>query len=395
MTEVPTVVLAAGEGVRLRPLTHHRPKPMLPVVGAPILEHVFDELLHADVAEVTVVVGYKRERVQSHFGSAYRGVPLHYEFQQRQLGTGHAVLTAERVVDGPFLVVNGDQIVDRQIVTNVIETHESSDAVATLAVMRRPPNEEYGGVSVEDGIVEGFTDPPLDGDDVPLNVGTYCFEPAIFEAIRRTTPRDGEHSIVDAIAHLVDKGETVRAVETEGLWLDATYPWDVLDIAEELFDRSVHEIRHGDPIADSALVHGDAIIREPTVVKPDCEVGPGAVVGPYVCLGENATVGSGAVLDRCVVDADVRIGQNATLVDSVLGRGVRIGPGSTVPGGPGDVRVDAVVHEDERLGALFADRIHDRGGVTYVPGTIVGSDTTVHAGAVVRGTIGRGTEVYN
>ena len=396
MIEVPTLVLAAGEGMRLRPLTRHRPKPMVPVIGKPILEHAFDELIEAGSGKLNIVVGYRRERVQSHFGSTYRDVPLHYVLQKKQLGTGHAVLVAEDTVDDPFLVVNGDQIVDRGILREVLGSHQSTDAVVTLAVMRRPPNEEYGGVAVENGVVTGFIDPPLSEErDVLLNVGTYCFESDIFDAIRQTTPRDGEHSLVDAISHLVETGEEVRAVETEGLWLDATYPWDVLDIAENLFDHERRPDRRSNSVAESATVHEDATLREPTVVQPDCEIGPCAVVGPYVCLGENATVGSGAVLERCVVDADVRIGSNATLVDCVLGRGVGVGPGSTVPGGPGDVRVGAVVHEDERLGALLADRVRDRGGVTYVPGTIVGSDTTLHAGAVVRGTIEHETEVYS
>ena len=95
MSDRSAIVLAAGEGKRLRPLTKHRPKPMLPAATKPILEHVFDALIDAGVTDITVVVGYKRTRVQSHFGPTYRNVPLQYVTQRKQLGSGHALLAAE------------------------------------------------------------------------------------------------------------------------------------------------------------------------------------------------------------------------------------------------------------------------------------------------------------
>ena len=118
-----------------------------------------------------------------------------------------------------------------------------------------------------------------------------------------------------------------------------------------------------------------------------------SVVGPNVALGENVTVGANAVVENSVVDADTRIGANATLIDGVTGHGVQIGAGSTMVGGPGDVRVGDRIHENERLGAVLADRVRDGGGVTYAPGTVVGSDAVITAGTAVSGTVDDGTEV--
>ncbi|RQH03111.1 sugar phosphate nucleotidyltransferase [Natrarchaeobius oligotrophus] len=383
MTDPTAVVLAAGEGKRLRPLTRHRPKPMLSAGTCPIVEHALDAVIDAGITSIVVVVGYKRTDVQSHLGPTYRDVPLTYAVQEKQLGTGHAVLAAQSHVDGPFLVVNGDQVIDHRIVRDVLEAHASSDAVATLGLLRRADVSDYGGVLVDDGTVTEIVEGPRDDRDYRLNAGVYAFETDVFDAIRRARPRAGEQLIVDAIELLIDERDGVRGVESDGFWADATYPWDLLDVAETIVENGGRTDRPGDE--PSISVHDSAVVRPPIVAATDCEVGPNAVVGPNVTLGTNATIGSNAVVERCVVDTDVRVGANATLIDCVIGRGVRIGAGTVVPGGPGDVRVDDRIHEDRRLGALFGDRVEDRGGVRYVPGAIVDADAVVRAGSVVSG----------
>ena len=377
------VVLAAGEGIRLRPLTRNRPKPMLPAGTRPILEHVFDQLIEAGIDSITVVVGYRGDRIRSYFGSSYREADLTYVRQDRQLGTGHALRAASSVVDGTTLVVNGDQLVDSRLIDDVVTTHDA-DAAVTIGLVRRQEIGEYGGVILEhDGTVTELVERPQDDRAYKLNAGVYAVEPSIFDAIRRTEPTNGESSLVDAVTTLIESDETVRGTVSDSYWLDATYPWDLLDLSGALFDTGVID----EAIAPSATVHGSATIRSPVVIDRDCEVGPGAVVGPHTCLGENVTVGSNAVVERSVIDADSRLGANATVVDCVTGIGVDVGHGSVVPGGPGDVRVGDRFFEDEPIGALLADRVTDRGGVTYAPGTIVGATATIAAGATICGTI--------
>jgi glucose-1-phosphate thymidylyltransferase len=386
------IVLAAGEGTRLRPLTENRPKPMLPAATKPILAHVFDRLIDADVREIVVVIGYRRERVQSHFGPTYRSVPLRYVTQEKRLGTGHALLAAESAVDGTCLVVNGDQIVDSRIIRTTITDHDS-DSAATIALLERSSVGEYGGVIADEGRVRSIVENPHDDRDYFLNAGVYVLGPAAFDAVRETTRTDGELHLVDGLSTLVESGETVDGVVSEGLWVDATYPWDLLDVSFELFDAGFVDATRTRSDHDGTTVHESAVIRDPVVLDGDCAVGPGAVVGPYACLGANSTVGSNAVVERSVVDADTRIGPNATAIECVTGTGVTIGAGTTVPGGPGDVQVTDRIFADESLGALLADRVNDRGSVTYLPGTIVGPDATVQAGATVRGTVPGGAEV--
>ncbi|WP_049897024.1 sugar phosphate nucleotidyltransferase [Natrialba chahannaoensis] len=391
MSLTSAVVLAAGEGSRLRPLTSNRPKPLLPAATRPILEHVFDQLIAAGITDITVVVGYKHNRVQAHFGSTYRTVPLTYVVQDQQLGSGHALLAAESEIDDTVLVVNGDQFVESTIISAVLAAH-NGDSAGTLGVLTKLQIGSYGGVLIEDGIVTEIVENPQDDRPYQLNAGVYAFEPDIFDAIYDATPQAGEYSLTDAISELLDDSE-VRAAISEGAWVDATYPWDLLDISFELLASGHIDEQCAVTIAESATVHDSAVIREPVVIAPDCEIGAGAVVGPYACLGENTTVGSNAAIERSVLDADTRVETGATVIDCVTGVGVTIGPGTTIPGGPGDVRVGDRVFEDEALGALLSDRVTDDGGSTYVPGTVVGSETTIEAGATVRGTISENTEV--
>jgi len=385
------VVLAAGEGTRLRPLTRNRPKPMLPAANQPILQHVLDALVESGIDRIVVVVGYRRERVQEHFGSRYRSARLEYVVQEKQLGSGHALLQARSVADGPLVVVNGDQLVDSEAVSRVVDAYEPGETV--MAVVERPDANRYGVVRLEEDAVVELVEKPDDDAYRLINAGIYAFGPEIFGAIEETPRRDGELILPDTIERTIAAG-SVRAVRTDGLWADATYPWDLLDVAEEVLAGG----RTGsDPdgiwIDPDARVHEQATLQPPVVVGPDCEIGPSSVVGPTVALAENSTVGSNVTLSRVVVDADCRIGHGSTLLDAVLGQNVHLGPAVTVAGGPGDVSVGNRIFEEEALGAVLADRVDVGGGASFEPGSLVGPGVRVATGVVVGGNVGEGAEV--
>ncbi|WP_247730659.1 sugar phosphate nucleotidyltransferase [Halovivax limisalsi] len=418
MHDTSAVVLAAGEGRRLRPLTRNRPKPMLPGATTPILEHLLDELIVAGVTDVTLVVGHARNRVQSHFGPTYRNVPLSYVTQETQLGTGHALLQAASAIDGPTLCVYGDQLVGRELIAAVRDGHDG--AAATLGLLDHGDVSEYGGVRLEDGRVSEIVERPRAGRSYLLNAGVYVLDERVLDATRRIESSPGERSLVDAISRLLESNEPVTGVRSSGLWVDATYPWDLLTVADALFERglvdgsapagdgpggkSVDEARTdtasgvasertGTDDRAAPVVHESAVLREPVAFGPDCEIGPGAVVGPSVAAGANATIESNAVVTDSVLDRDVRVGAGATLVECVAGPGVEIGTGSTVAGGPSDVRVGEEVATDVRLGAVLADRVRDGGGVTYAPGTVVGANAQIGPGTAVSGVVEAETEV--
>jgi len=396
MASPTAVVLAAGEGKRLRPLTRNRPKPLLPAGPTPILDHVLDTLTAVGIDDIVIVVGYKESRVQDHVGSTHDGADVSYVSQDSQLGSGHALLQAESAVENSMLVVNGDQIVAPRIVREVLDAHsDAPDASATLAALDRGEVHRYGGVAIEDGRAVDFAEQPDDEGRYHLNAGVYVFERSIFDALHSTGTENGNLTLPGGLQTAVDRGETVRAVRTSGLWADANYPWDILTLARELFE---HDVVPGSDepatgIAESARVHEDAVLQSPVAIAEDAVVEAGAVLGPNVAVGRNATVGPNAVLENTVLDSDARVGANATLVDCVLGQGARIGPGTTAMGGPADVRIEDRVLEDQRLGAVVADRARLGGGVTVAPGTLVGPDAEVHSGATLDANVTAGAEV--
>lgn len=389
------VVLAAGEGTRLRPLTQNRPKPMLPAANRPILEHVLDALVEADIDRLVLVVGYRRERVQDHFGSTYRGVDIDYVHQDKQLGSGHALLQAQSSISGPMLVVNGDRLIESKSVEQVRTAFEAGESLPTMAVIEHENTSRYGVVSLDGDRVTEIVEKPQTDDYRLINAGIYAFDESIFETIARTPRRSGELALTDSIAREIERN-AVRSVHIDGLWVDATYPWDLLSVASEILDRgraTGPETRAGIWIADAARVHDDATLRAPVVVGPNCEIGPGSVIGPNVSIAANTTIEANVTIERSVLDSDCRVAPGSTLVDAVLGQNVHLGVGTVIPGGPSDVRIDNTVFEAQPLGAVLADRVRAASSVSFAAGTLVGTNASIGAGCHVTGRIREDAEV--
>lgn len=389
------VVLAAGEGIRLRPLTANRPKPMLPAGTRPILEYVLNALIDAGIDEIHLVVGYQANRVRSHFGSSYRDVPLTYHTQENQLGSGHALLQARNGPSGSFLLVNGDQIIDHRIVEAVSTAHDT--ASATLAVVEGPEAVDYGAVDLNGNKITKLIEQPAAGEFRLFNAGVYAFTQQIFDTLETLSTDRGELPLTDGIEQLIaDTNHTVGGVRTDHFWMDATHPWDLLSLSQELLSRGWVDIPEVDTdiyVDDSAHVHPDATLVGPVVVDSDAIIEAGAVVGPYAAIGASTTIGSGSVLSDVVVDTDTTIGQNSTAIDLVVGQGCEVGPALTAEGGPADVVLDEQVYSDVDLGGVVSDRVDLGGSVTIEPGALIGPDATVGAGVVVRGHIDAGSEV--
>jgi glucose-1-phosphate thymidylyltransferase len=371
---------------------------MLRAANRPILEHVLDALVEADMERLVLVVGFRRDRVQEYFGPTYRGVPIEYVIQDKQLGSGHALLQAREAVDGAHVVVNGDRIVEAGSVRDVVDAFDAEAVPAALAVIERLSVRHYGAVVLRDRDIAEIVEKPRTDEYRLINAGIYAFDETIFAAIEATDRAEGELALTDTIADLVER-DRVRGVRTEGLWVDATYPWDLLEVCAEVLARGrvggddVEERDDRVWIDRAATVHEAATLRPPVVVGPDSEVGPGAVVGPTVAVGRNGTVGANVTVERAVLDDDSRVGAGSTVVDAVLGQDVHLGPATTIPGGKADVRVGTEVFEDQRLGAVVADRTRVVGAVSVEPGTLVGPSVDVHAGAHVRGRVAEGAEV--
>jgi glucose-1-phosphate thymidylyltransferase len=229
------VVLAAGKGTRLQPLTDDKPKVLVEVNGTPLIQDVFDNLLNAGATGLVVVVGYKAEQIIDRFGDEYEGIPITYAHQREQLGLAHAILQAEPYIDDQFMLMLGDNVF-RGNLADVTNRQYENRADAAFLVEEVPYEEasRYGVLDTNEyGEVVEVVEKP---DDPPSNLvmtGFYTFTPAIFHACHLVQPSGrGEYELPDAIDLLIQSGRTIDAIRLDGWRIDVGYPED-RDKAEE------------------------------------------------------------------------------------------------------------------------------------------------------------------
>ena len=223
------VVLAAGEGTRLRPLTEDKPKGMVEVDDQPLLTHCFDQLLELGADELIVVVGYMKEVIIDHYGDEYRGVPITYTHQREQKGLAHALLTAEEHVEGDFMLMLGDNLFEANL-RDVLLRQREDRADAAFLVEDVPPEEasRYGVCDTNDyGEIVEVVEKPEEPPSNLVMTGFYTFTPEIFHACHLIQPSNrGEYELSDAIDLLIHSGRTIDALGLDGWRLDIGYPED-------------------------------------------------------------------------------------------------------------------------------------------------------------------------
>lgn len=346
-TPVTAVVLAAGEGRRLEPLTNRRPKPMVPVANRPLLEHVVEAVAAAGINRIALVVGYRQERIRNHFGDGDDwGVTIEYVEQSTQLGTGHAVLQAEPVVDGPFVVLNGDRIVDAAVVSRVRDLARDGDHPAMAVTTAERPR-EYGVVTLDGDRVTGIDEKPEGPVETNrINAGVYAFSPAVFDAIRETHTT-GELAITATLNELASAGD-LTAVGYDGRWLDVSNLWDLLGVNAALIGES----EQTEPT--DAAFGASVTVADDVALAGNVRIGPNVTVGGSTAIGSNATIEAGAVVENAVIFPDAVIGAGAVVRDAIVAGNARIGANATIAGGPATVVVGDAVHHDVALAAWSA-----------------------------------------
>jgi len=376
------VVIAAGQGTRMGPLTENRPKPLLPVAGKPILEHVL-EAAAPFVDGYVVVIGYRGDQIKTHLGDRFQGHPIQYVTQQEQLGTAHAIQQAESHIEEPFLALNGDVLLTEELVQKLAT--ETDTAIATMAV----ENPQAYGVIERDGdevtgIVEKPDDPPTD----LANLGLYRFTPQIFEFIDQLDLSDrGEYEITDALT-LTLEASRVTAVEYDGPWLDIGRPWELLEanthVLEDAENRVEGIVEAGATLTLPVLVEDGARVRDgtyiegPVVIKSGADVGPNAYIRGASVIGENVRVGNAVEIKNSILMANASVGHLSYVGDSVLGTDVNFGAGT---------KVANLRHDDENVRAQVKGDLVDTGrrkfGVVVGDGTKTGINTSLNAGVTL------------
>jgi mannose-1-phosphate guanylyltransferase len=341
------LILAGGEGTRLRPLTSTVPKPVVPLVDRPFISYMLEWLRGHGVDDVVMSCGFLASGVRNVLGDGSRlGIKLRYVEEPRPMGTGGAIKFAEQLLDERFLVLNGDVLTDLDLTTQLAQ-HEQTGARGTLALVPVEDPTAYGLVRFDDGnAVTEFVEKPAydDIESTPLiSAGAYVLEREVLDLM----PPDQNVSIErEVFPKLIGNG--LYAYAGSGYWMDIGTPHRYLrgtwDILEGNVTTEVSKRLDGSFLAVGEGVGGQGRIIPPALVEEGCTIGAGAQVGSLAVLGPNVSVGAGTTIERAVVLSGAEIGPNCTLRDCIVAAGARVGEGTHVEG-------EAVLGEGVTVGA--------------------------------------------
>jgi mannose-1-phosphate guanylyltransferase / phosphomannomutase len=354
------VIMAGGEGTRLRPLTSNQPKPMVPMVNRPLMEYIVLLLKKHGMTDIVVTVQFLASLVRQYFGDGEDlGVTLAYATEESPLGTAGSVKNAEGALDETFLVISGDALTDIDL-EKVTAYHREKGALVTVVLSRQPNPLDYGIVIADDeGRIERFLEKPGWGQvfSDTVNTGIYVLEPEIFNHIPPDTPFDFSK---DLFPILLDKGEPIYGYVADGYWCDVgnieAYMRAHQDILNGKVDVTIDgfEISDGVWIGDGAIVDPEARIDGPVVLGEHAKVEAGAHIREFTVLGNNAVVKSGSFLHRAIVHDNAYIGEGVNLRGCALGRNADVRRGArleegVVLGDEGFVGEDAVLQPNVKI----------------------------------------------
>jgi mannose-1-phosphate guanylyltransferase/phosphomannomutase len=371
------VVMAGGEGSRLRPLTIRRPKPMVPIAGKPVMEHILNLLKRHGITEVVVTVQYLASNIEDYFGNGSQlGMHITYSREDVPLGTAGSVKNAEDQLTEPFLVISGDALTDYDL-TDIIAFHNEKRSLATLLLAHVHNPLEYGVIITnEDGHITQFLEKPSWGEvfSDTINTGIYVLDPKIFTYFERNRQFDFSQELFPM---MLRQGDPIYGyVAPKGYWCDvgnlSEYMRANADALQGLVDIEIPAknignniwCEEGVEIAEGAKLYG------PVYLSQDCKVKSGAIVhGPSI-IGSYAIVDERAQVDRSIVWNNSYIGERAEL------RGAIVGSSTTI-------KSKAVMFE----GSVIGDSSIIQDGAIIQPNVKIWPDKEVEAGAVINTSI--------
>lgn len=320
------VIMAGGEGTRLRPLTSNIPKPMLPLVNRPMMEHIIELLKRHGITDIIVTVAFMPYAIRNHFGDgAEFGVNIVYASEETPLGTAGSVRNAMEELDETFLVISGDVLTDIDL-DAVMTAHSDRGALATIGLVRVENPLEYGIViSNDDGSIERFLEKPTWGQvfSDTINSGIYVLEPRIFDWIEPDEPVDFSS---DVFPQLLADGEGVYGKVLDGYWEDVGTLDAYLRAHKDILDAKVKvniggfEVSDGVFVGEGAEIHPDAVLAGPAVIGDNCFVESGVTIGEYTVLGTGVRVRRDCQFERVVVHDNSYIGEGTRMRGTVIGR---------------------------------------------------------------------------
>ena len=390
------IILAAGEGSRMRPLTRTRPKAMLPVANKPILEHLLIEPSQAGIDEFIFIVGYRDEQVRDYFGRGERwGVNIDYFNQRKQMGTADAVKMVEGSVDENFLVVNGDIFINRKDIKKLAGKSDN-----TLSVIEVGDARELGMVELSKGRVVRLHEKVEKAPSRLANAGLYLFTPDIFEALSQTPKSSrGEYEITDSLQLMIDKGYQVSSLKI-GRWLDVSYPWDLLPANESLLTgikpQNLGEVEENVvmkgivSVGEGTVIRSGSYIVGPVIIGRNCDIGPNCYIRPNTAIGDSCHIGNAVEVKNSIIMKGTKFPHHNYVGDSVIGEDCNFGAGTKIANlrlDKQEIWVADINTKRRKLGAIIGDGVETGINAGINIGSMIGNNTLIGPGAIAIGVI--------
>ena len=376
------VILAAGEGKRLRPFTETMPKVMLPVGNKPILEYVFDSVKKSGITEILVVVGYKKEVIMDYFKD-YKGVEINYVTQDKQLGTAHALLQAKKHIKSSFIVLAGDNIIDQKSISKLI----NDKSEYSLLIKEHPHPSKYGVVFIEKGNLKNIVEKPKEEMGKYISTGIYKLPKSIFSKIEQLSSQ-GSHALSTIVQSILDDKKTINTIITES-WMDIVYPWDLIRVNELMINNAAFSISgtiekgvmlKGDvSVGNDTTIYSGCYIVGPVIIGEGCEIGPNACIFPATTIGNNSVVHPFSQIRNSVIMNDTHIGSNSFVKNSIVGRGSIIENNFSSMDGKSTIEIEKEFKKLDNIGVMVGEDCNIGSHVVVEPGKIIGRKCQVRS----------------
>jgi bifunctional UDP-N-acetylglucosamine pyrophosphorylase/glucosamine-1-phosphate N-acetyltransferase len=389
------VILAAGEGKRMHPLTFTRPKVMLPIANKPILEWNLLNAKEAGIQDFIFVIGYKSEMVRNYFGNGEKwNIKIEYVNQGKALGTAHAIGMVKKFVNN-FIVLSGDTIFGTPDIKNILKKEN------IMGLLKIKNSEDYGVVETDGNKVVKIFEKMQKPFTNVINAGIYHFNSKIFDLIQKTKKSQrGEYEITDSI-NMMAKEDVVEGVFLEE-WRDVVYPWHLLDANEEILKKIDKKI---DGIIDkNTVINGNVIIGKdskilsgtyiegPVVIGENCKIGPNCYIRPYTSIGNNCHVGNACEIKNSIIFDKSNTPHQNYVGDSIIGENCNMGSGSKVANLRLDKKNIFVVlngkklnTKRKKLGIIMGDNVQTGINSMLNIGSTIGNNCFIGPGALVSG----------
>jgi len=399
------VVLAAGEGTRLRPLTLTRSKHMIPLAGKPILEHLLLALKEGGINEVLMVVNYYEDLIRNYFVDGSRwGLRINYFHQERLLGTANAIDLVEDHVDNEgFLVIYGDLLIDSSVIKSVIKKYNEKGLI-TLSIVPVKNPQQYGVVTLENDLVKEIFEKPkpesMHGNLV--NAGVYVFSREIFEEIKKTSKSlRAEYEITDTLQLLLKRNVQIasNAISPES-WMDIGQPWDLLEANQRILEHAKHvnrgEVEDGVHtigvlvLEEDARIRSGAYIEGPVYIGRGSDIGPNCYVRPFTSMDRNVRIGNSCEIKNSLILNGTHIGHLSYVGDSIIGENCNLGAGTLTANLRLDKKTVKVKVKDKlidsgrrKLGVIMGDNVETGIGAKFMPGVKIEPNVWIGPGVIL------------